>query len=417
MAIYPPKIVYPDEYDTDRNLLLVYNTSETPLAQDLEAWAKEVYIKPVPPDKPEIWADNGYANISGELFYYDSVQKDYGTGKVSALLNCIRNLGGEQPKFNAAGTFIRGFVIAEHHNQLARAVVNLENFVGIENSTNKNTLDWKIRNVSVQQPIIDDLCPTVTFYYYTISQDNTTGTLIAYELEIIGNYTAFLIDFGDGNTESTNLSGTHNYSPNTKIDPLARVDAPNCEITQSALERNEPNEPLVQIFPLDLETILPDLPTIPDIDFNVGTLVNADIQLPPIVFPCLDIGPFGPIQIPSVINIVPPINIPSVINFGAVPNIPSNITISPFPPIPSTIDITPAVIDILGGNSCTVCSQDVKIVNGKTSSYPCSTDKCFLCAGDTGKISKVEIYINVQSEFFKLRKVAERKINFILLLV
>jgi hypothetical protein len=396
LEIYPPKIVYPDNYDTDYNLLKVYNTSEAPLTDNLEAWATEIYLKPVPPGKPEIWADNGYVTISGELIYYDKTLKDYATGKVKALLNCIRNLGGEHTQYNPAGTFVRGFVIAEHHNQLARAIANIENFVGIENSTNKNTLDWKIRNIYLQQPIIDDTCPTVTFYYYITNESNSTGTTIEYELEIIGNYDSFLIDFGDGNSDSANLTGTHNYAPNNKVDPLVRVDSPNCEIVQSAIDRNEPNEPLVQILPVNLDVILPDLPEVPQLDFNVGALVNSDIQLPPIVFPCLDIGPFGPIQIPSVINIVPPINIPSVINFGSVPNIPSNISISPFPPIPSqiSVDITPAVIDITGGNACNICSQEVKVVNGKPASYPYTTGTCFLCAGDTGKISKVEIYIN-----------------------
>jgi len=122
---FPPKVVYPLDYDTDRTLFKVYNTSETVLSANLEAWATTINIIPVELEKNEIWSDNGYVTISGELIYYDAVGKD-SNGKINTLLNCIRNLGGQPPQYNLAGTDVRGFVLAEHHNQLARAIVNAE---------------------------------------------------------------------------------------------------------------------------------------------------------------------------------------------------------------------------------------------------------------------------------------------------
>ena len=105
MAIsYPPQVLYPKEYDSDYTLFQVYNTSETTLSENLEAWATEIAIVPVDLNKPEIWANNGFVNIDGELIYYDNVEKDYATGKIIRLLGCIRNLGGSHTKFNAAGT-------------------------------------------------------------------------------------------------------------------------------------------------------------------------------------------------------------------------------------------------------------------------------------------------------------------------
>ena len=144
----PPSSQYPKKYDTDRTLFQVYNTTESVLIAAAEQFDTTLYIKPVPADKPEIWADNGYATISGEVLYYENVSKDQYTGKVNALLNCLRNIGGKKSKFNPAGTDIRGFVMAEHHNQLARAIVNTENFIGYTETPDQNTLDWKIRNLA-----------------------------------------------------------------------------------------------------------------------------------------------------------------------------------------------------------------------------------------------------------------------------
>ena len=96
---YIPKILYPNQLDTDYSLYKVANSAETTLSADLEAWATTISVVPTDLNTTEIWSDNGYVNISGELIYYDSVDKNYATGKVVRLLNCIRNLSGEKPKF------------------------------------------------------------------------------------------------------------------------------------------------------------------------------------------------------------------------------------------------------------------------------------------------------------------------------
>ena len=69
---FPPTPVYPTDYDSDYTLFLVYNTSETVTTIDNLPWADEISIVPVAIDKSEIWADNGFATIEGELFYYDT---------------------------------------------------------------------------------------------------------------------------------------------------------------------------------------------------------------------------------------------------------------------------------------------------------------------------------------------------------
>ena len=330
MAVpFPPKVVYPLDYDTDRNLFKVYNTSETVLSSDLETWATTINIVPVSADKDELWADNGFITISEELIYYDGVAKD-SNNKVNQLTNCIRNMGGKTPQYNLAGTDVRGFVIAEHHNQIARAIVNAENFLGINLTDVKETLDWRIRNLANQGPIVDDYgCPEVNFDYYIVSEDNTFGTTIQYNLEITGIFDSFTIDFGDEQITTTVTGGTHVYAPNTTIDPVVTVNATNCESVISGVKRTQLNQPLAQQVTIDLNVAVPAVPEFPNLPSVFVNDVNNQLLLPPIVFPCIDTVGFGPITVPSVIKITPPLIIPSVVNFVNPPNIPSTVSISP----------------------------------------------------------------------------------------
>ena len=125
---YPPVPAFPLDFDSDRTLFLVYNTSESKTVRENAPWQEELEIESVGAEDYEIWADNGFANISGELFYYDSVEKN-SDGKVYKLKRCARNLGGKATRFNPSGTWVRGFVIAEHHNQLVDATVATEAYI------------------------------------------------------------------------------------------------------------------------------------------------------------------------------------------------------------------------------------------------------------------------------------------------
>src|SRR3989304_606611 len=185
MFPFPPSPVFPEAIDSDTTLFLVYNTTETRLAVDNEAWSEEIEIVPVDADKSEIWADNGFGNINEELFYYDAVEKNF-DGKIYKLKRIGRNLGGDRPSFNKAGTWVRSFVIAEHHNQLVNAICKVEKFVGENFSELEETLDWRIRNLETLGVIFDDFgCPIVDFIFNIIEDDPTTGVLSRYTIQIV----------------------------------------------------------------------------------------------------------------------------------------------------------------------------------------------------------------------------------------
>lgn len=420
---YIPKVLYPDKFDTDYSLYKVTNSAESILSEDLEAWATTISVVPMNTDTYEIWSDNGYVNISGELIYYDSVDKNYATGKVEKLLNCIRNISGEKPKFNSAGTPVRGYVIAEHHNQLAQALVNIENFVGVENTGVTNTLDYQVRAMDAVAELGDDAkCPQVSFNYTTVSSDPIQGTTISYALSIIGSYDTFEINFGDGSVETNSLVGTHTYTPNYEIDPYVVVESKDCQVLQVAPERTAISEPQpvnnVVINNTNSVTI-PTIPDFPNLNLSVANTSPIRVNLPPIVFPCLDIGPLGPIVIPSSISLTNPeaipstisianpnaipstisftntARVPSTITFLNVPNIPSTIRLTGFYSIPSTIAINPVVVNYTNSDYCVNCTDQFPVVTLNEGTAVMETNKgCDICPSQTETIQKVQVVVH-----------------------
>jgi hypothetical protein len=337
----------------------VYNTSQTVLSATLNSWQTSINIVPVAVGEPELWADSGYVTIEGELIYYASVHLDV-NGKVDKLLECIRRTNGTTPRNYPVGTPVRGFVIAQHHNNLAQSIVNVENFVGTLTTTDQDTIYWKLQQIANLGPLTDDAgCPQIEFYYRVISTSPIEGTEISFSLNIIGNINNFLIDFGDGTTESTTQNGTHFYAPNKRIDPSVTVTTDECDCLQTSAERLRIDD-LAQntiagqtTFPV----IVPPIPDFPNLDLAVVNEVPNNIQFPPIVFPCLDIGPFGPIVVPSTISIVNPYPIPSVITFEDVPVFPSQIVITSSVVIPTRISIIgnlPSTLSVIGNIPSTI---------------------------------------------------------------
>ena len=320
MAGFPPRPTYPLQIDSDRTLYKVYNTTETRLAANNSAWSDEIVIVPVADDAMEIWGDNGYGNIEGELFYYDSVEKN-GSDKIFKLKRCIRNLSG-RTKHNNAGTWVRSFVVGEHHNQLAEVIFKTQDVLFDMISDIEDLLE---------EPITASDCPEINFQFVVDADasSKTTGTVVDYDVEVKGIFTSFRIDFGDGHS-STLRSGTHTYVPNSNIDPVVVVDNNICSIIITPSGRDLSLEPQPETPDNTFLIPIPDPIDIPNFNFSFPDIPETTLTFPPIIPPCLDLGPLGPINVPSVISIRPPINIPSRITFGPV-SIPTLITFGNVP--------------------------------------------------------------------------------------
>ena len=319
---FPPKPTFPLAIDSDKTLFLVYNTAETPLNGNNPAWSDEIDIIPVSEEKEEIWANNGFANIAGELFYYDSVEKDI-NGKVCKLKRCLRNLGGTKTQFNYSGEMVRGFVVAEHHNQIVDAIINIEEFVGQNFDTDEATLDWRIRNIKNEEVCIDDWeCPDVDFQFdlpQSVQEgevpDRCAGVTTVFNISINGRYTRYSLDFGDGNI-TTDLSGSHQYTDLQSVDPVITVANEKCETILAAKPRSdEPTGPSEAPFDIPI----PEIPNFTPFILPEIITPSTTLTLPQIVFPAIDTGSFNA-SIPSFSFNIGDFNIPSMINFGDIPN-------------------------------------------------------------------------------------------------
>jgi hypothetical protein len=348
---FPPLPVYPNGIDSDFTLYQVYNTTEAPLTVNNEPWSEEVYVRPQVFGQEEIWADNGFATISGEMFYYDAVDKN-NDGFVTTLKRCVRNLGGVHTQLNLAGTMVRGFVMAEHHNQLVDATMKIEKFVGENFTDEQETLDWRIRHLQSSRIIGDDFdCPNVNFTFTVLSNDPASGIFVNYLIDISGNYSDFVLNFGDGRFTRSVAAGSHLYAPNGTVDPVITISNEKCQIVQSPITRTETATPQEVQDDLSINLPVPVCPDIGDVFLPTISIPPQDIVFPPIVFPCLDVNPFpstffGPISI--AVDFLP-VNIPSSIDL-AFPNIPP-ITITPIslPPISvlvPTISVPPISITV-----------------------------------------------------------------------
>ena len=318
---FPPVPVYPIKLDSDRTLFLVYNTTETKLSVDNQPWAEEIEIDAITSN--EIWADNGYGNISGELFYYDSVGKDI-DGKVIKLKGCARNIGGNQTRFNAAGTWVRSYVIAEHHNQLVDAIMSLESFL--------LDLNADLELLENEAVCVDDFnCANVTLMFDIAPAVVCGETQATYTVDVAGNYTTVTINFGDGST-STSLTGTHTYPPNANIDPIVAIESDSCLTIQTPADRTTGGYldiPPTTPFSIPL-CVIPELPPINIPSFELPSLT---LTFPQIILPSICIS-MPAISIPAFSFSMPPINvsisveicpisiiscfIPSVISFASV---------------------------------------------------------------------------------------------------
>ena len=346
---FPPTSVYPKNYDSNYNLFLVYNTSETITTADNNPWSSEIFIKSVAENANEIWATNGYANIEGELFYYDGVGYD-SFGKINQFKRCARNIGGTHTKFNPTGSEVRGFVIAEHQEQIVNTILNIENFVGENFSKDAKTLDWRIRHLQQLPDIFDDFsCPNVIFDYYTVSNNPSTGIIIQYQVTINGVFTSYRLDFGDGSYTTSSTSGTHIYSPNATIDPIVTVYNTNCTIVQSPIVRSVANEPTAPVTNNGLQFEIPTIPTLPSFNIPIPAVPSSIVQIPPIIFPNLEIGSIiSANTIPSiVVSLITTVDFPSSITISPV-NIPTLITITN-PEFPTNITFSPPTIPTLIG--------------------------------------------------------------------
>ena len=155
-------------------------------------------------------------------------------------------------------------------------------------------------------------------------------------MTIVGPFNEFRLDFGDGQFTNLVADGSHTYAPGTTVDPVVTVSNADCQIVLSPTERADPEQPLSTTEDEPFEIPIPECPPFPEFSCTPVDITPPDFEIPPIVFPCIDITvpDFPAISFPD-IDITP--IIPSVIVFE-----PPTIEFGPAPDIPTLIEFGPA---------------------------------------------------------------------------
>jgi len=192
--------VYPEVYDARQDLYVATNNAETALTYALPYSGKRILV-----EDTSSFPDNGLVRIgtepgevgTHEIIYYD-------TKTDNSFRDLIRGFNGTRRNRWPAHTPITSGVMAEQHNILRDAILNMEANLGTEVRPTDESLNDLLINLEERwlapRPLFRAAPKLIGPPPLTVRFQNFT----------LGHAVRFLWDFGDGAT-STERSPTHIY--------------------------------------------------------------------------------------------------------------------------------------------------------------------------------------------------------------
>ncbi len=212
-----PESHFPDALDDNTNLFHVYNTSETKLNRNFSIDDDIIYVTPRKWDDPEQWYfHGGLINIEGEVIYYKEVEFEENPNppvvsnmrffddpnisneeknkfrRVTAFKNLVRNK--DYARTHLTGEWARGYVMSEHHNALKKGILGSESLIGVDNSNDHTSIDYRLRDLQELNPEKDDIdCPYGVYWYEIISGQEPTSSVVTvqFHISIIGDHETY----------------------------------------------------------------------------------------------------------------------------------------------------------------------------------------------------------------------------------
>lgn len=191
--------VFPEAKDSKDTLYEARNNAETQLRQTLSYNGKYIIV-----DDNSKFPEKGLLRVgppagqpgAAELIYYDS--------KTTGIFrNLIRGFAGSRQNPWPVGSWVANAVMAEHHNAIKDAVIQIEKNLGTEENPTEESLNGILKSQETRF-----LAPKAIFRAHRLEgppplkvrfQNFSTGPLVRY-----------LWDFGDGTT-SVEKSPIHTY--------------------------------------------------------------------------------------------------------------------------------------------------------------------------------------------------------------
>lgn len=318
---------------------------------------------PTPGSYPEVWPESGFVTLPDEIVYYEFVDVDH-NGKVTALRRCTRGVEGT-PRSYPQGTPVYGCVVAQQHNQLVNAVIEIEKTIGELTSTIASTpTDFTTQTdmlgfgaslhaaLSVMKGVAaanDDTCPDVILHFNSpVPVPSGTDAEFCVRIYPWNPEWSYILDFGDGSSTTTEFSGTHSFTADGT--PTVTVTTDTCTIVVQAsspedgIDITPPLPDLPDGFYMDI----PDVPSFPVFSQTRKVCPGNLFNLPPMQVPYLELcSVVSMSSVSSVTSVSPCEVLVSIVNCC----IPSEISIVGCCP-PSIISIEgcclPSTISVIG---------------------------------------------------------------------
>lgn len=191
--------VYPEALDDHKSLYIATNNSETKLKQSLTYNGKYIIVDDATGFPSSGLLRIGRKNQAGnhEFVYYDKRNN-------TTFMNLVRGHAGSiQSAWAAGDVYVSNSVMADHHNAIKDAALNIEKYVGIKDTTDETSLNGILQKLEARY-----LSPKPQFRAFPLK--GGPGLKVRFQNFSNTETIRFLWDFGDGTT-SDERSPTHTY--------------------------------------------------------------------------------------------------------------------------------------------------------------------------------------------------------------
>lgn len=191
---------FPESTDDKDSLYEVANNAETKLRSSLAYNGKMIIVESTEgfPEKGLIRIGPAPGNSgAAELVYYDSKTKE-------TFKDLSRGFAGSRQNQWPAGSWVVNSVMAEPHNAIKDAIINMENYLGLESAPEAGSLNYRLKLLEAKF-----LSPKPSFRAFP--KKGFPGATIRFQNFSDGDIVRYLWEFGDG-TQSSEKNPIHTYS-------------------------------------------------------------------------------------------------------------------------------------------------------------------------------------------------------------
>lgn len=191
--------VYPEARDNKSILYEATNNAETVLKQSLSYAGKYVIV-----DSTDQFPDSGLLRVGSPPGKPGSAELIFYARKTSTTFQgLVRGFAGSRTNQWPSGSWVTSGVMAEHHNAVKDAILQLQRFLGVRSFPEENSL-----NNILQELETKFLSPRPLFRAFPTK--GPPPMRVRFQNFSIGTPVRFLWDFGDGTT-SVEQNPTHTF--------------------------------------------------------------------------------------------------------------------------------------------------------------------------------------------------------------